>query len=83
MSGADRWDGWLLRTDSRFDLRHREVLTACQRGLDRFEVAERLLILLDALPTRTEKPGPSHSPRPPGPVAGWHSTPRKPWPRAD
>lgn len=63
VAGVERCHGWHLSTTARFDLRHRELLAAARRGIDRFEAQERLVILLESLPPRTNcLAGPS--PRP-------------------
>ncbi|MFI6484614.1 helix-turn-helix transcriptional regulator [Nonomuraea sp. NPDC050663] len=57
VEGAERWNGWLISTGTVLDLHHRELLMGCRRGLDQFELAERLLVLLEFLPPRTDRPG--------------------------
>lgn len=50
-----RQQDWHLRTSSSFDLRHRELVAACRRGVDRFEATERVLLLLSELPPRIDR----------------------------
>jgi AraC-like DNA-binding protein len=47
-------DSWQLTTDVAFDVRHRRLLTACERGIDRFEAAEGIHLLLERLPIPIE-----------------------------
>ncbi|MCD0449246.1 AraC family transcriptional regulator [Actinocorallia sp. API 0066] len=49
-SRACRARDWLLRTDAVFDLQHRRLLAAVRRGADATETAERIFLLLAALP---------------------------------
>lgn len=58
VDGSDRWQGWLLTTPASFDLQHRKLLAAIRRGEDAFELSERLCVLLEGLPPRTDRPGP-------------------------
>lgn len=46
-------DSWQLPTDVAFDVRHRRLLAACERGVDCFEAAEGIHLLLERLPTAT------------------------------
>jgi len=55
VEGVERQREWHLRTSSSFDLRHRELVAACRRGVDRFEATERVLLLLSELPPRTDR----------------------------
>ncbi|MFL6140604.1 MAG: helix-turn-helix transcriptional regulator [Labedaea sp.] len=52
---SDRVAGSVPRT-GRFEMAHWALLTACRRGVDAFEVAERLWALLDLLPRQRESP---------------------------
>ncbi|MFI6504502.1 helix-turn-helix domain-containing protein [Nonomuraea typhae] len=58
VEGAQR-EHWLVNVSGALDLQHRLLLAAVRGGTDSFELAERLLSLLEALPTRTERPGPT------------------------
>jgi AraC-like DNA-binding protein len=55
VEGVGRQNDWHLCTSSSFDLRHRELVAACRRGVDRFEATERVLLLLSELPPRTDR----------------------------
>ncbi|MFE0155143.1 helix-turn-helix domain-containing protein [Nonomuraea sp. NPDC059007] len=61
VEGAQR-KHWLLNVCSGLDLQHRLLLAAVRDRTDSFELAERLLSLLEALPARTERPGPTSWP---------------------
>lgn len=62
VAGADQRQGWRLATRSQLDLHHRPLVTACRRGIDALEAAERLHSLLDLLPLDGGEP--IGSPRP-------------------
>jgi AraC-like DNA-binding protein len=51
---ADRIAGALPRS-GQFEVRHWALVTACRRGVDAFEVAERVWALLDLLPSRQDR----------------------------
>lgn len=53
---ADRVTGAAPRTGS-FEVRHWALVAACRRGVDAFEVAERVWALLDLLPSRRDRVG--------------------------
>lgn len=55
VEGVEQRQDWRLRTSSSFDLRHRELVAACRRGVDRFEATERVLLLLAELPARIDR----------------------------
>ena len=55
VEGVEHQQNWQLRTSASFDLRHRELVAACRRGVDEFEATERVLLLLSELPQRTAR----------------------------